>query len=244
MNNLHIVRLLFDISFMYTTKQAIVLHLQKYNDKTSILHTYTQDAGRLQYIVHITKKNNLLAQLQPLSIIEIEANTPNTFSQLPHIKLVRLIQVPQDNDIRRLTISIFIAEILYKILRHPLPDSQLFDYIVQTIQDLNTSTAIENCHLQFMINLTDYLGIMPNIDAEAGWLDMQTGLTTSTKPAHKDVFDKDEIQLLNALSISTDVNISRTTRQQLLDKLCRYYELHLNDFYIPKSLDILKELFD
>lgn len=229
---------------MYTTTQAIVLHLQKYNDKTSILHTYTQDAGRVQYIVHITKKNNLMAQLQPLSIIEIEANTLGTSSQLPHIKSVRLVQVPQDTDIRRLTVSIFIAEILYKILRHPLPDQPLFDYLVQTIQDLNTSATIENCHLQFMITLTNYLGIMPNIDAEADWLDMQTGLTTATKPAHKDFFDKVEIQLLNALSFSTDVNISRATRQQLLDKLCRYYELHLNDFYIPKSLDILKELFD
>lgn len=229
---------------MYTTTQAIVLHLQKYNDKTSILHTYTQDAGRVQYIVHITKKNNLMAQLQPLSIIEIEANTLGTSSQLPHIKSVRLVQVPQDTDIRRLTVSIFIAEILYKILRHPLPDQPLFDYLVQAIQGLNTSATIENCHLQFMINLTNYLGIMPNIYAEADWLDMQTGLTTATKPAHKDFFDKVEIQLLNALSFSTDVNISRATRQQLLDKLCRYYELHINDFYIPKSLDILKELFD
>ncbi len=229
---------------MYTTTQGIVLHLQKYKDKTSILHTYTQDAGRVQYIVHITKKNNLMAQLQPLSIIEIEANTSHSSAQMPHVKSVRLMEVPQDTDIRRLTVSIFIAEILYKILRHPLPDEPLFDYLVQTIQDLNTSATIENCHLQFMINLTHYLGIMPNIDTEADWLDMQTGLTTATQPAHKDFFDKDEIRLLNALSFSTDVNISRATRQQLIDKLCRYYELHLNDFYIPKSLDILKELFD
>ena len=40
------------------------------------------------------------------------------------------------------------------------------------------------------------------------------------------------------------VPASRQERQQRLRELCAYYALHIEDFRIPKSLDVLIEVFD
>lgn len=231
-------------SDMYVKTDAVVLHLQKHNDRTCILHAYTQTGGRMQYIVHISRKGSMPASLQPLSIVEIEASANNRATQLQHIKSVRLLYVPCQNDFNRLSVNIFIAEVLYKILRHPMADSQLFDFIVGAIQKNDRQQSVANSHLQFLVHLTTYLGITPSIDSDDDWLDMRTGLTSLQRPVHPDFFTKDEMRAINALSCSTDIVLSRTERQVLIEKLCRYYELHITDFHTPKSLDILKELFD
>ena len=46
---------------------AIVLTTTKYSDTGSIVHLYTPDQGRMQYIVY---GNKLKGVLRPLSIIE------------------------------------------------------------------------------------------------------------------------------------------------------------------------------
>lgn len=229
---------------MYATTEAIILHLAKYTDNTSILHAYTKNNGRMQYIVHVGKKRSLVSQLQPFSYVEIEESVPNGNSQFRHLKSVRLLYVPKKTDFYRLSINIFLSEVLYRILRHPMSDAELFDYLSSVVQEIDRKESIENFHLQFLFNLTSFLGITPSVDLQAEWLDMQTGLPVSVLPSHKDCFSKREMQILNGLNESVCVSLSRTERQVLLDKLCRYYELHVTDFHTPKSLDILKELFD
>ncbi len=229
---------------MYTTTEAIILHLAKYNDNTSILHAYTKDNGRMQYIVHIGKKRSLISQLQPFSYVEIESSVTNGNSQFRHLKSVRLLYVPKKTDFCRLTVNIFLSEVLYRILRHPMADTELFQYLSSVVQEIDQKENIENSHLKFLLNLTSFLGIMPSMDMDAEWLDMQTGLSVSAIPSHNDCFSKQEMLILNALNDSVDVSLSRSARQILLEKLCRYYELHVTDFYMPKSLEILKELFD
>ena len=49
-------------------------------------------------------------------------------------------------------------------------------------------------------------------------------------------------ETMTAETISASLN--RTTRQQLLRQLCDYYLNHLETFRLPKSLDILIEVFD
>ena len=39
------------------------------------------------------------------------------------------------------------------------------------------------------------------------------------------------------------INITKTSRNQLIEFLIEYYKFHINGFKRPKSLDILNELF-
>ena len=106
---------------------AIVLSLQPYSDRAHILHTYTREHGRTNYMLYGLGKKKSQALYAPLSLLEI-AVSPSSKS-LPSLKEAHLAFVPQHlhTDMRRQTVALFIAEVLYRTLRHPLADEALFD---------------------------------------------------------------------------------------------------------------------
>lgn len=196
---------------MLITTSAIVLNLQRRSDTSHVLHAYTRACGRINYMVYGagTKKKSS-AIYAPLSIVELTADI-RADKPLPTIKEARLLYVPEIMDMRRQSVALFIAEVLYHILRHPMQDEALFRFLDTTIHDLNESKDIENVHLRFLSGFANALGIGVNEDAD--------------------------ILLLR-------VPKNRKDRQSLIEEWCDYYQLHLEDFRRPKSIDVLMELFD
>ncbi len=241
---------------MEITDEAIVLHLSKYSDKASILHVYTRQHGRMAYMVyglHSKSGKARAAVFEPMAHIEITANhTPN--KQIQQLKEAHLHFIAPETrtDMRRRTVSLFLAEILYRTLLHPMADEPLFAWLVEQIQALEQTAEPENLHLHFLLGLTEFLGITPMLDESGVILDMHSGELVSYKPLHSDYFSQEETDYLKTLvpitpSIqggSTPLILTRKGRQSLLEKLCRYYELHITDFQTPKSLAVLEELFD
>ncbi len=196
---------------MLITTSAIVLNLQRRSDTSHVLHAYTRACGRINYMVYGagTKKKSS-AIYAPLSIVELTADI-RADKPLPTIKEARLLYVPEIMDMRRQSVALFIAEVLYHILRHPMQDEAMFRFLDTTIHDLNESKDIENVHLRFLSGFANALGIGVNEDAD--------------------------IPLLR-------VPKNRKDRQSLIEEWCDYYQLHLEDFRRPKSIDVLMELFD
>ena len=137
---------------------AIVLSLQPYSDRAQILHTYTREHGRTNYMLYGLGKKQSQALYAPLSLLEI-AVSPSSKS-LPSLKEAHLAFVPQHlhTDMRRQTVALFIAEVLYRTLRHPMADEALFDFIASTIRFLDTTEQPENIHIAFLIHLAAHLG--------------------------------------------------------------------------------------
>ncbi len=246
---------------MEITDEAIVLHLSKYSDKASILHVYTRQHGRMAYMVyglHSKSGKARAAVFEPMAHIEITANhIPN--KQIQQLKEAHLHFIAPNTrtDMRRRTVSLFLAEILYRTLLHPMADEPLFAWLVEQIQALEQAVEPENLHLHFLLGLTEFLGITPMLDESGVLLEMHSGELVSYKPLHSDYFSQQETSVLhrllerraNGASLqlnpnSTSLQLSRKERQSLLEKLCRYYELHITDFQTPKSLAVLEELFD
>ncbi|MCM1034304.1 MAG: recombination protein O N-terminal domain-containing protein [Paludibacter sp.] len=234
---------------MEGTTEAIVLHLSKYTDKASILHAYTKESGRIQYIVYNSQRKTAgYGMFAPLSHIEIESTGSPANSNFHRLRSARLIYVPRNTqtDMTRRSIALFIAEMLYHTLRHPLADENLFDYLTQLTKNIDNNVTPENIHLQFLLQFTEYLGIMPDLEPTLSTnevLDMQTGRLTSLQPLHKDYFTLEETQLLQTIAQAQHCPMNRQMRQSLLGKLNRYYEIHLPDFITPKTLDILTQVF-
>ena len=137
---------------------AIVLSLQPYSDRAHILHAYTREHGRTNYMLYGLGKKQPQALYAPLSLLEI-AVSPSSKS-LPSLKEAHLAFVPQHlhTDMRRQTVALFIAEVLYRTLRHPMADEALFDFIASTIRFLDTTEQPENIHIAFLIHLAAHLG--------------------------------------------------------------------------------------
>ena len=190
---------------------AIVLSLNKYSDTGSIVHLYTAEYGRMQYVVYGNKYKGFL---RPLSIIEFTSTKmKNAPYQMGTLSSVSMLYTPQKLtiEVQRQCIAIFIAEILNTTLRHPMSDKPLYEWLCHVIQLLDKEEDISNLHLQFLMDYTTYMGIGIDYEEHPDWFNVPT---------------------------------NRQERQQRLRELCKYYEDHIEDFRIPKSLEVLIEVFD
>lgn len=151
---------------MLVRTEAVVLSLQKHTDTSSILHLYTREHGRVQYIVYgrkgatKQKKTGVSANIfSPLSLVEITADS-NLSRTFPALKSASLIYVPSriNSDMVRQCIALFIAEALYKTLKHPMEDQVLFDYISEIIRELDLSDSVEHIPAVFLTRLSELLG--------------------------------------------------------------------------------------
>lgn len=205
---------------MNISTQAIVLHTTRVSDRTSMLHLYTRECGRVPYYIYgvQSRKNPKHALLMPLALLEIEAihQENRDVQQLRDWQLGYVANV-LSADICRQTEALFIAEILYRTLTHPMADPVLFDFLAETVEQLNTRQDPENVHLEFLVGFVEHLGY--GIDFES----------FSGQPF---------------LPIVEHTPMSHSARQEKLRMLMKYYEQHLPDFQAPKSLDVMFQVFN
>ena len=146
---------------MLATTDAIVLSFQPYSDKAHILHAYTRANGRVNYMVYGIGRKNAVGKYTPLSLIQITASYPS--SGMPVIKEASLSPLTSHlssftTDLYKQTIALFLSEVLFHVLRHPMQDEIMFDFLTQAIQTLDQTEEPQNFHLQFLIDFAAKLG--------------------------------------------------------------------------------------
>ena len=143
---------------MLSTTDAIVLSLQPYSDKAHILHAYTRAYGRVNYKVYGLGRKHAIGLYTPLSLIRVTASYP--VSGMPTIKetTTNSSSLLADTAFSQQTVRLFISEVLYHVLRHPMPDEPMFEYLTQAILELSRTEKPQNFHVQFLIGLAAMLG--------------------------------------------------------------------------------------
>jgi len=173
--------------------------------------------------------------LQPMSILNVDVkhkpkaniHTLQEFSLAEFYKTIPY-------DIAKSSIALFIAEVVNKTLKDGEEDSNLFDFVKQYILELDTLTDnYNNLHIIFLIRLTSFLGFYPNIDDNI----------YSSSEINKTLINITEI-VLNTDEILPELNdLNSKNRNELLDLLLEYYNIHLQTNINIKSLDVLKAVF-
>ena len=231
---------------MLSRTRAIVLHLAHHKDNADILHLYTRDFGRVNVMVFgVGGRKNMLtkAVLAPLNILSVDSHFDRVETiQRVNAQAIDLIYSNTQTDIKRNAQIIFIAEMLYRLLRHPLSDPQLFDTLELRIRQLDS--ANQNWHLSVLVELMMSLGVTPQLDEKATMLNMYTGELSRSTSRDIDHFETEETEVLQQLLTGSEVSLSRSVRQTMLRKICRYYEIQIDGFVTPRSLEILQEVFD
>lgn len=138
---------------MLTTTEAIVLSLQPHSDKAHVLHAYTRAGGRINYRVYGIGKKNSSGKYTPLSIIQLTTDERSVRSAGLSYTPLTLTTDPYKR-----TIVLFMAEILHNVLRHPMADEPMFDFLIQAIQTLDQTTEPQNFHLDFLFHFAAKLG--------------------------------------------------------------------------------------
>ena len=235
--------------------RGIVLNSLKYGDSSLVVHLLTDVYGRQSYMVHgsksRTKRGSKSAIFQPLFALEFEGVSPtrgemHRFSEV-HAG-VTLERTPF--DVRRSTIALFIAEVLYRLVGERESNAELFDYAWGSLIALDTiEEGVANFHLWFLANLSRLLGFYSHgVWQKGAWLDIVEGEFSNFKPAHSLVLDPSHAEILRHLTECGvehlgEVGLNRTQRVEFLSEMMKYYAYHLDAIKSVKSIEILREVF-
>ena len=76
------------------------------------------------------------------------------------IRTAQLSFVPTaiTTDPYKRTVALFLGEVLYHVLHHPMPDEAMFDFLFNAIQALDKTDEPQNFHVHFLIAFAARLG--------------------------------------------------------------------------------------
>ena len=151
-------------------------------------------------------------------------------------------------DYKKMSVIIFLSEILSKILVHQEKDFELFTFIEDSIKYYDNTKFNSSFHLAFLIKLSRFLGFYPEIEnKDYKFFDLQHGCYTNTMDSRY-LLSEEELECFNMiLGINFDdlysLTFNSVQRKNLLDNIILYYKLHIENFVSVKSLEVLRKLF-
>ncbi len=235
--------------------RAIVLGTVNYSESSVILKCYTDLYGLQSYMINGIKGKKAAikpSQLQPLTLLEMDVYYQQGKS-LQRIKDLKCTPILNELhfELLKSAVGMFVAELIGKCLREENEeDNNLFEFVYSAIQILDiTKESVANYPLFFMIQLSRYLGFSPkpNYSPERNSFSLHEGFFGPYEPTNTESCNPElsaklfELMLARFDNFST-IQISHLNRMQLLDKLIRYYQLHLMVFSELKSPKVLKEV--
>ena len=239
---------------MQVTTKAIVLTSLKYGDTSLIVKAYTASDGLKSYLLRgiLTSKKGKLktALFLPLTQLELVANHRNkgALESVKEAKVTYHYQTLHTN-IAKNAMTMFLAEMLSNSIHEEERNDDLFEFLEAALQWLDTHNEISNFHLYFLVVLTKYFGFYPDMaNIKASSFDLLEGDFTNT-PSLNPIMTGENLNYFK-LMLGTNfdrvhtIKMNKMNRQELLQSLVLYYELHLQGFRKPKSLAILNEVFN
>lgn len=239
---------------MLITTKVLVLNALKYSESSLIVKCYTKDYGSISYILKgilKTRKGNLKPSFfQPLNILEIVASHRNK-NTLEYIKEAKVSYHYQSIhfDMVKNAQAYFLADICRTILSEEPQNSELFEFLESEFLHLDSYPYSANFHLEFLIELTKFLGFYPGLpENHHNCFYIEKGIYSDYPLENKNIITEKNytnfIQIIkNAKGHTTTEKISREERLELLEIILSYYKWHLPEFDTPKSLAILQSLF-
>ncbi|NLY24075.1 MAG: DNA repair protein RecO [Bacteroidales bacterium] len=234
--------------------QGIVLGTSQYNDNYSITHLFTRDFGRVSYLLPRThgRKSKIKTSLFfPFSVLSLEVE------HMPLRDIQRLKDAERqfplyeiNTDMTKISLVFFLSEFLSRVLRESDHNDLIFDYLKNSVETLEAAgKGLANFHLAFMLGLTRYLGVYPNVNfvGRNSWFDLLNGEFVTRIPLHAHYLSREQSAFLSQLHRMHygNMHLFRLSRQQrnvIVEYLLEYYRLHIFDFPPLKSLEVLREL--
>lgn len=238
---------------MLVRTQAIVISALKYGEADLIVKAYTLSDGLKTYMlkgVLKSKKGKFKASMfQSLTRLEIIANHRGggKIEYLKDAKVANSYQSIYTHPIK-MTMAIFLAEMLKNTIKEEEGNPALFNYLEYSFEFLDAADKIANFHLLFLLNLTRYLGFQPEAEKkEMPVFNLLDGVFQEI-PTNDYCIEGKNVEFLKKL-LGTDfdamqqIKMNQISRNEFLNMLLMYYELHIEGFHKPRSLSVLNEIF-
>lgn len=224
---------------LYKTR-GIALSFIKYRETSIIAKIFTDKFGIQTYIVNgvrSQKAKTNMALFQPLTLLELVVynNKKKDINRISEMKCAYTFHsIPY--NIKKTAIVLFLTELLGQILIEEGEDDNMFDFINDSIITLDEIlNNYENFHLQFMLSVSQYLGIRPE---SARMILHDTG--------HAKLYNAEFTEKLGLLLISDYAlppTLKKNERHEMLILLIQYFQVHFDSIRDFKSVQVLREVF-
>ena len=228
--------------------RAIALSYLKQGESSIIAKIFTEEKGLQSFIVkgvRAKKAKKKLGLFQPLQLLNINAThiTKNSLQYISEISIAHN-QFSDGIDMKKNFISIFVAEVISKVLLETEKDKALFKFIWELKNDLSNFEKInQNFPLIFLIGLSEQLGFLPSKDQIDGdYFNLEFGEFTNNQQQLNHFIKKDNSYYLRKLLENKDITIPYKNRNEILLHLIQYYKLQHHELKNMTSHLIIESL--
>lgn len=227
-----------------TKKKGFLLSYLKYGDNDAILHCFTNDEGFQSFYIRgiYTAKNKKKALLRPLSQIFLDLNLKRKNSDLPLINHIENADSETfDFNVKISSILFFVSDFLNQVLKSENSQSEIYVEIEGFISQLKDGNL--QAHLIFLFKIIKLLGFAPLLSS-GKFLDIETG--NFTDQLTQQLFTEEISQIWKTILETPNnyqIKIPQNKSRELLNTLLVYFQFHFENFKIPVSLEIVKEIF-
>lgn len=192
-----------------------------------------------------------MALLQPMFAVEFEGLQSQKMSMHRMKDLVPGIVLQSTPfDVRKSTMALFMAEVLYRLVKESEQTDGLFDFVWGSVEALDAlDEGIANFHLWFLANLSRPLGFSPDNEYSDGdYLDIRDGHFTAIPLMRSESLSPDNARILHDMlecdvRYLGEIGLNRAQRVEFLEAMLKYYSYHLDTIRSVESLRILQEVF-
>ncbi len=222
--------------------RGIVLNYIRYKETSIIVKIYTEEFGLQTYVengVRSARSKGKIALFQPLTLVDLVVyfKPGAEIQRISEIKCGHpFYRIP--TDIKKMTLGIFLTEILVLTLREHTGNSTLFDFLQEALLFLEEhEEQIENFHLFFLMSLSAYLGFGPETARDIRKQLLEHGMAVSTG-------EEAVLQKILEMPFGHRLDIGKNERMRALDHLIDFYRLNLDSFTGARSVQVLKEVLE
>lgn len=245
---------------MTHTTKGIVLRTVKYGETSLIATILTSQFGVQTYIINgvrtSSKKSGKAIMLQPSAILELEVYH-NPMKNMQRIRECNWSVVYKNvlSDVFKNSIASFMIELLYKTVKQPETNTDLFDFCEDALLHLDIAPpeVAANFAIYFSLQLPQFFGFrmqepQPEINDHDYFLDLKEGIFCISKPSHAEFIEgnaaKTTAELLKVMHPDElrEIKLNKNIRRELLGYYQIYYAIHISDFGQMRTLKILQEV--
>ena len=216
---------------MTTNTGLIVLHTTKFGENSLVVHTLSKDYGRRSFLVKGAGKKAGMSLFLPLNVLEadvVETSKSTLYTARNLVARYPLLGIR--NDIFKNSMTMFMSEVLYRVVREGAYEEGLFEWCEKNILLLDAvSIDFSNFHIRFLLELSVALGFSPE--------------ARDLVPFVGDHYPVIERFMTVPFAESMLIPLNGATRNEIAEEILRYIEFHSESAVNVNSLKVLRELF-
>ena len=241
---------------MIHATKGIVLRTIKYGETSVIASIFTELFGIQSYIVNGVRTQSKTSKahfFQPSSLLEMEVYH-NELKNLQRIKELKWSYLYKNilSNVTKNSVALYMVELLQKCLKQPEANTDLFSFCEDAFIQLDVAEneVTGNFPIYFTMQLAHFFGlsIQDNYSTERNYFNISEGFFTN-RPLANDNYLEPGIsyhfsQLLKVLHPSDlkEIKLNKSIRAIILSALENYYNFHIADFGVMKTLPVLHVL--